>query len=408
MAQITVDAIRELKEQRQNIFQTEMVPLRDIAAQRALTAEEQQTWDRVDGDIGERSARIAQLERAFEQERDFAVTPDATPEADVRETGVAADLRSVLVEGTQRSMNVGFNQAEITRALASGTPSAGGNTIPAATFLARLTEPLRDQSSVLQAGATVIVTESGEDLKWPTVATHGAAVADVAESANRAGTDPTFGLATIKAYEHSQLIVVPRRLVEDSAIDIEAFVARKIGENVGYSIGAKLAIGAGTTTTEGIATAATSGKTGVGGVGGAPSFDDIIDVLYSVAAPYRNTPTSAFIVADAALPGLRKVKSALSGEYVWQPSVQVGQPDTILGKALFPDAHMEYGVGKKSILFGDISKYIVRFVGGIEIARSEEAYFASNGVGFRGILRADGLLEDTAAVKAFTGGAVSA
>lgn len=405
MTQVTVDAIRSLKEQRQNIFQTEMVPLRDVAATRTLTADEQQTWDRVDAEIGERSARITQLERAYEQERAFAVAPDATPAADARETGIGAELRAVLIEGTQRSMMVGFTEAEFTRALSSGTAPAGGNTIPTPTFLSRLTEPLRDMSSVLQAGPEIIVTESGEDLKWPTVATHGAAQANVAESATRAGVDPTFGTATLKAYEHSQLIVVPRRLVEDSAVDIEGYVARKIAENVGVSLAAKLAVGAGTTETSGIVTSATSGKTGANGVVGAASFDDIIDLMYSVAAPYRSTPRSAFLIADALLPSLRKQKSGVSGEYLWQPSVQVGQPDTILGKPMYPDANMESGLGKRSVVFGDISKYIVRFVGGIEISRSDDAYFASNGVAFRGIMRADGLLSDGSAVKAFTGGA---
>ncbi len=402
----TQDSLRALREERQNLFQTEMVPLRDIAASRSLTAEEQQKWDRVDAEIGQRTARIEQVERAYEQERAFAATPAARPEPEGRGGSALADeLRSVLsTDGQQRRASVGFTQHEFQRALSSGTASAGGNAIPT-TFLDRLAEPLRDMSSVLQAGPTIIVTESGEELQWPTVSGHGAAQANVAESATRGGTDPAFGKASIKAYEHSQLIVVPRRLVEDAAIDIEAFVARKIAENVGVSFAAKLAVGAGTTETHGIVTAATAGKTGATGVTGAATFDDVIDLLYSVAAPYRATPRSAFIVADAALPSLRKAKATGSGEYLWQPSVQVGQPDTLLGKAMYPDANMEYGVGKKSIVFGDISKYIVRLVGAIEIARSEERYFENNQVAFRGILRGDGLLEDASAVKAFQGGA---
>lgn len=411
MTGTTQDALRRLREERQNLFQTEMVPLRDIAATRALTSEEQEKWDRVDAEIGTRSARIGQVERAYEQERAFAAHPAATPDSESREQGLAAELRAVLSrDGAQRSASVSFTEEEMraafanARALGSGTAGAGGNTIPT-TFLNRLTEPLRDQSSVLQAGATVIVTESGEELKWPTVAGHGAAVANAGESTARAGTDPSFGVTALKAHEHSQLIVVPRRLVEDAAIDIEAFVARKTAENVGASAAGKWAIGAGTTETAGLATAATSGKTGATGQGGAASFDDIIDLLYSVAAPYRTAAKAGFIASDLALPSLRKAKATGSGEYLWQPSVQVGQPDTILGKPLYADAYMEYGLSKKSILFGDISKYLIRFVGSIEIARSDERYFELNQVAFRGILRTDGLLEDASAVKAFTGGA---
>ncbi|WAC68902.1 phage major capsid protein [Microbacterium sp. SL75] len=401
----TMDALRTLREERQNLFLTEMAPLRDLAAQRSLSAEESEKWERVDREIGLRTARIDQVERAYEQERAFGAAPEARPDADRRENGLASELRGLLsADPTQRRANVSFTEAEFQRALSSGTATAGGNTIPT-TFLNRLTEPLRDMSSVLQAGPTVIVTESGEELPWPTVSGHGSANANVGESDTRAGSDPTFGKTSIKAYEHSQLIVVPRRLIEDAAIDIEAFVARKIAENVGVSLAAKLAIGTGVNETQGLVTAATAGKTGATGVGGAATFDDVIDLFYSLAAPYRATPRSGFIVADAALPSLRKAKATGSGEYLWAPSVQVGQPDTLLGKAMYPDANMQFGLGKKSMVFGDVSKYIVRLVGSIEIARSEERYFESNQVAFRGILRGDGLLEDASAVKAFQGGA---
>lgn len=400
------ETIEQIKAERRNAWETTGKPLVDIMNTRALSGEEQQTWERVNADFDAAGARIAQLERAAEQERAFAAAPVEVVRgaADPEAGSATAELRSVLVDRTSDSTMLRFTEAEFTRALGSGTGAAGGNTIPT-TFLSRLVEPLRDLSSVLQAGPEVIVTESGEDLKWPTVASHGAAVANVGESDTRAGTDPTFGTATLKAYEHSQLIVVPRRLVEDSAIDIEAFVARKIAENIGVSVALKLARGAGTTETAGIVTAATTGKTGATGVGGAPSFDDIIDLFYSVAAPYRANPKASFLVADQAFAGLRKLKNAVDGSYVWTPSVQVGQPDLILGKPAYADANFEYGLGKKSILFGDVSKYLVRFVGGVEVARSDHANFATNGVSFRGILRVDGLLTDASAVKAFAGGA---
>lgn len=397
------DTIEQIKAERRRLWETEGKPLADIAATRSLSAEETQTWERVNADFDAAGQRISAMERAAAQERAFAAAGDAV--RDLPDETVS-ELRAVLVERTRESMQLRFTGQELTRALASGTASAGGNTIPT-TFLSQLIEPLRDLSSVLAAGATIITTESGEDIKIPTLATPGAAVANVAESATRAGTDPTFGQLTLKAYEHAQLINAPRRLVEDSAVDIEGLVARLIAENIGVSLAGKLATGAGTTETAGIATAATAGKTGATGVF-APTFDDVIDLFHSVSAPYRASSSAAFLASDGVLASLRKLKATGTGEYLWQPSVQVGQPDLILGKPVYPDANIAApAAGAKSLIFGDISRYWVRFVNSIEIARSDHANFATNGVAFRGLLRADGLLTDASAAKAFVGGAAA-
>jgi HK97 family phage major capsid protein len=401
---ILVENIQRLLDERANAWRTAGQPLADIAAERAFTAEEQERFDRASADFTSMTHRINALTQQREQERAADQYADALGGAGDQRHSVEAELRAVLVERTQESMEYRFTDADFQRVLASGTPSAGGNVIPT-TFLDRFIEPLRDLSSVLSAGATIWTTESGEDMPFPTLTDPGAAQANVAESATRGGTDPAFGKLTLKAYEHSQLIVAPRRLVQDSAIDLEGLIARLLAENIGQSLASKLAIGSGTNETAGIATASTVGKTGGTGLGGGATFDDVIDLVGSVKAPYRIARTTGFLMADQQLTRLRKEKANGTGEYLWTPSVQVGMPDLILGKPVFADANLEYGLGKKSIIFGDISRYWVRLVGSIEVARSEHANFATNGTAFRGILRADGLLTDAGSVKAFSGGA---
>ena len=103
---------------------------------------------------------------------------------------------------------------------------------------------------------------------------------------------------------------------------------------------------------------------------------------------------------------IRKIKDQ-QGQYLWAPSLQVGQPDTLLGKPVYTDPNIAgVGLGAKSVLFGDLSAYYVRFAGGVRFERSDDFDFDHDLVTFRALLRADGLLADqTGAVKYFAGGA---
>lgn len=401
---IVMENLKRLLDERANAWETEGKPLADIAAERDFTAEEQEKFERANVGFDGYTQRIKALELDLEQERavnDFADMLKS--DTNVR-TAFLTELRSVLVERESVATNFVFTGRDMTaatRGLTVGTDTAGGNTA-APEFLAELIRPLRNFASVLNAGARIITTSNGNDLTIPTLATAGAAAA-ATESTQVGGTDPTFGQKTLKAYKFGQYLGLSRELIDDSAIDIEALVVSLIGENIGALLGQKLAVGAGTTETAGLFTAATTGKTGAAAVAGAFTFDDIIDVLYSVSAPYR--VNGSWIFEDSAIGSARKLKDQ-NDQYLWQPSTQAGQPDLLLGKPLFSDAYVDAtGVAKKPFGFGDVSRYWVRIVNSLRIERSEHALFGSDQVAFRGVLRADGLLTDASAFKVFKGGA---
>ena len=105
---------------------------------------------------------------------------------------------------------------------------------------------------------------------------------------------------------------------------------------------------------------------------------------------------------------IRKIKTT-EGQYIWQPSVVAGTPDTILGKPVLTDPNVaDIGVAAESVIFGDISQYFIRMAGGIRFERSDEFAFNADLVTFRALMRADAALVDlTGAVKTFTGGAAA-
>lgn len=398
---IVRENIKRLLDERANAWETTGKPLVDIAAERTFTAEEQETWTRAEEAFTGYSQRIKALELQLEQERaiaDFA----AALQSDVAvRVAFETELRSVLVERSNPFVDLRFTGKELTRALSVGTPTAGGNTVPKG-FLEELIVPLRNFASVLAAGARIITTASGNEIEIPRLATPGAAATQT-EATQLTGTDPTFDKVSLKAYKFGDYRGVSKELIEDSAIDIEGLIGDLIAENIGLLLGGKLAVGTGTGETAGIITAATVGKTGATGVAGAFTFDDLIDLLYSVTAPYR--VNGAWLFSDQALAMARKLKGT-DGQYIWSPSVQVGEPDLILGKPVFTDANMVApGLNAKPVGFGDVSRYWVRFVNQLRVERSEHALFGSDQVAFRGVLRADGVLTDLGAFKTFRGGA---
>lgn len=399
--------VKQLSERRQNIW-NEARGLLDKAAEesRDLSAEEQVRYDEMSTDLTTLRSRIDGLEEdirlnAEAEDTEQRLLGDNPP----RPGGVGGfsqeDLRSFL-KGETRSLEFPADSQVWNRALSKGTATAGGNTVPTS-FYDQLVEHLVDTTSVLQAGATVLNTASGEVIQVPVTTSHGAAAA-VAEAGTLAGTDPAFAQRSLGAFKYGQLVKISRELVDDTAVDLLGYVARAAGRNIGLALGAKLAVGAGTTEPWGIVTRASAGVTGGTGVVGAFTADNMIDLMFSVVSPYRRN--GSWLCKDATLGAIRKLKDG-AGRYLFEPAATFGDPDTVLGRPVYTDANMAaVALNAKSLLFGDISTYFIRIAGGARFERSDDFAFDTDQVAFRAIIRADGELADqTGAVKVFTGAA---
>lgn len=397
--------IKRLADEQHRAWQNEGKPLADIAAEREFTAEEREKFEKLEIAYNAYDDRINALimqrnleERAQQFASELLGNRSAFGSA-ADLTKFADEIRAVL-RGEERSLEY-IPSAEEVRALSIGTATAGGNTV-GKTFLAQLIEPLRQFSGVFAAGAYTFITEKGEDVTLPRLSSFGAAAAQT-EATQLTGTDPAFNQVTFKAYKYGDYRGISNELITDTLIDIEGLVNRLIGENISVLLGQKLAVGVGTTEPTGIVTAATVGVTGGTGVGGAPSWDNLIDLQESVLAPYQ--ARAAWVASNSAVGAARKLKDT-NGRYFWEPNGQNGAPSQLLGNPVHRDPFFAAaGLGAKSIAYGDFSRYWVRMVGNVRIERSDHALFGSDQTAFRGVLRADGNLVDTSAVKTFQGGA---
>ena len=395
--------VKTLAEKRQNIWNDTKALLDKAEAEgRDLTAEEVEVYERQAADLTALRARIDSIEETMRDHAD-AEAAEKRLLGDRQERRGGDDTEETLrsfLKGETREMAFPADGKVWSRALSKGTATAGGNTVQTS-FYDQLVEHLVDTTSVLQAGATVLNTSSGEVIELPVTTSHGAAAA-VAEAGTLAGTDPAFAKRTLGTFKFGQLVKVSRELVDDSAVDLVGYIARAAGRNVGLVLGAKLAVGAGTTEPWGIVTRATTGVTGGTGVSGAFTADNLIDLMFSVIGPYRKN--GSWLTKDASLGAIRKLKDG-AGRYLFDPAATFGQPDTVLGRPIYTDANMAgVALSAKSVLFGDISTYFVRIAGGVRFERSDEFAFDSDQITFRCVVRADGELADqTGAVKVFAG-----
>ena len=395
---------------------------------RQLTSEENGAWARAMEELDKIDAK---LEGVLKEEKRQKDTDDAFNSITSRKPELArssgygqsdgrdlnAEFRTMLRggPGSPRELDVRhngvFGQAEF-RTLQSntGTPTA---VVPTG-FYDRLIAHLIEVSGIMQAGPTVLNTGGGETLQIPKTTAHSTAALSAQGSALFTA-DPAFAQATLQSYKYGVMIQVARELLDDTAVDILGYLAMQCGRAVGNAVGTDLVLGNGSSKPSGLifATSASPGVTGgisttmsaTGGTTGSPSYGNLVDMEYSVIAPYRQSRSCYWMAADKTIGAIRKITDN-QGRPVWEPSVVLGSPDLLMGKPIVADFNMPaIGANAFSIAFGDFAPFFVRLVGGVRFERSDDYAFNTDLVTFRCLLRADGTLVDTNAIKVFKGGA---
>lgn len=356
---------------------------------RDLTAAESEQYDRINADLDERTAVIERLQK--DMDREARAAEIRVPEAPKPSTD--EDVLRSLVRGEIRSAK--FEKRQM-------TTSGNGGLVPEGFYAVmqsqmRYTGPWTNED----VGYTILNTTSGEDIKVPTQSGFSSATA-TAEAAAFAVSNPTTSSLTLRSGKYGTLITVSRELLEDSGVDIVSFLGQQAGNAIGQIVNEKLAIGTGTVEPNGIVTASAAGKTGSTAVAGAFSADDLIDLVHSVDSAYAGN-RAGFQMRRATLAALRSLKDG-EGRFIYDPTQ--GAQALVLGYPVFENPHVPaIGTSAKSVIFGSMPYYHVRQVGGVEIARSDEAYFVNDLVAFRVAVRVDANLSQSAAVKHFVGAA---
>lgn len=375
---------------------------------RTMTGEHEESWKRFMAELDQLDAAIAdtrtliESEQAADEARELSDRLGQGQDGGDRGDTVddAAKLRAI-ANGEARAAEFRFAPGEDRsvatgerRDLTEGTNSAGGYTVPTS-FVNRLYEHLIDNSAIRQTRATVLITDTGEPLLVPKTTAHGTG-ALVSEGGSIGESDPTFGQARLDAYKYGVLIQVSNELATDTGVDLVGYLARQGGRAISNASGVHYITGDGSSKPQGITTVSTLGKTAASAT--AITFDELIDLMYSVIGPYR--VNGEWMFRDATLAAIRKLKDS-DGQYLWQPALSGGEPSTILNRPYVTDPNMPaMTTGLKSVLFGDFSAYTIRDVNGVRVERSDDYAFGNDLVTWRVLLRTDGdLIDTTGAVK---------
>lgn len=377
------------------------MPAEDASKLDALLAE----VEVIDGEI-ERETKVMQLGAppaagsAEEQARALEAATREPGKQSAENEALKTFLRrgpSALSAEQRKAMDARVNP-DIRAAMSTTTNSEGGYTT-ALEYQKSVEQALKEYGGMREV-ATIFQTGTGIQMQFPT----GDATSEVGEivGQNSAVTaaDTTFGLATLDVYKYSsKKIALPFELLQDSFIDIEAYIREVLQMRLGRIQNTHFTTGSGTGQPKGVVTAASSGKVGTTGQTLTVIYDDLVDLEHSVDPAYRKLPGVAYMMNDASVKVVRKIKDGNSRP-IFVPGYEQGNPggapDTLMGRRIVVNQDIAVmAANAKSILFGAFSKYRIRDVMDLTLFRMTDSAFTLNGqVGFVAFMRTGGNLID--------------
>lgn len=392
-----MNKILELREKRAKAWEAAKAFLDSKrGADGLLSAADTATYDKMEADVVNLGKEIERLERqaAIDLELSKPTSSPITNQPgsgmkDDTKTGTASDAYKRVFWDSFRKR--GF--MDINNVLQIGTDEQGGYLVPDE-FEHKLIDALQEQN-FFRTLATIIHTSSG-DRKIPVVTGHGEA-AWMDENGLYPESEDTFGITSIGAYKLGTAIKVSDELLYDSVFDLESYIATEFARRIGTKEEEAFIVGDGTSKPTGVVPSAEDGVTTAGAN---ITFDDVMDLYHSLRIPYRRN--AVWLLNDTTVKALRKLKDG-NGNYIWQPSVQAGQPDMILNRPYYTSSFVpDLTAGNRVMLFGDFSYYWIADRQGRSFKRLNELYAANGQVGFLASQRVDGKLILPEAVKAMT------
>jgi HK97 family phage major capsid protein len=373
--------ISMLREKRKALWEQAKTFLDSKQSGGVLSSADAEVFDKMEADIVDLGKQIERLERHNDLEARLSA-PTSKP----LWTSPGISGR----RGTDEYKTAFWNALRgrgVSNVLSEGTDTSGGYLVPEE-FSGELIEALSQQNLFRQIAR--IVNTSREKLKIP-VATAAGSANWMEENAAFTESDSTFGQVILNAYKLGTLMKASTELLEDSLFDMQSYIAMEFARRIGVKEEEAFCIGDGSGKPTGVFSA--TGGAPIGATTAASdaiTFDDVIDLFYSLQPPYRIKST--FVCNDSTLKQLRKIKDK-SEQYLWQPSVKEGAPDTVLGRPIRTSPFApEISAGASIIAFGDFSYYWIADRRDTRFRVLNELYAENDQVGFFATERVDGKL----------------
>lgn len=348
-----------------------------------LSAEDDATYTAMEQDLNDLSNEIRRMERRDAMEAELS-KPVNKPIKEAPEKPTAPEktgrASNAYKEDFDRHLR---GKKPIHNVLSESVDADGGYLVPEE-FEKEIIKGL-DSANVIRSLAKVITTH--HDRKIPLAI--GRSVANwTAENAAFTESNPTFGQKQIDAFKLTDLIRLSTELLQDSEFDLEEYIAAEFARAFGIAEEEAFCVGTGINQPTGIFTA-NGGEVGVtAAANNAITADELISLVYALKSPYRRN--AKFLMNDATVSMIRKLKDG-NGAYLWQPSVQAGQPDRLLGYELHTSPYVPVVAGGAfTVAFGDFKNYWIGDRAGRTVQRLNELYATNGQIGYVATERVDG------------------
>ena len=366
---------------------------------RSMTSEEKTKFEAIEADARGLKQEYEIIERNAEMKKELAANEGEARSAAPKATASSAFskyLRHGM--GSLNAQERSLMEKRGTSTQVVGTDSLGGFLVPQE-FSNELDVATLFTGEVERL-AKKLNTASGGLLDYPTVDDTGTDAILTSESSAVTTADMTFANKQLSAYNYSSLVKVSAQLLQDSAFDLNSFLVEAMGERIARATNSAFTTGDASSKPQGIVTGSTKGADA--GTATAISADDILNLIYSIDASYRNKPSFGLMAHDNIIAAIRALGVDASNDFpIFIPSLEVGQPDRVMGIPIYVNNDMDSSIvaTKKTLLAADFSKYVVRNAGGVQFLRLNERFMNELEVGFIAYKRADGAVLNSAAVK---------
>lgn len=347
-----------------------------------LSADDDATYTNMEKDLNDLTNEIRRMERRDAIEAELS-KPVGTP-ITAKPQGAPAEKLGRASDAYREDFGLALRGRPLVHnVLSVGVDADGGYLVPEE-FEKQIVDGLKE-ANVVRTLAKTITTQA--ERKIPIAVGHSVAQW-TEENAAYTESNPTFGQKQIDAYKLTDLIRVSTELLQDSAFPLEPYIRDEFVRAFGVAEEEAFCVGNGTKQPTGIFTA-NGGEVGVTAAGAtAITVDELISLIYSLKSPYRRN--AKFFMHDSTVALIRKLKDG-NGAYLWQPSIQQGEPDKLLGYPLYTSPYVpQVAAGALTVAFGDFKNYWIADRAGRTVQRLNELYAGNGQVGFIATERVDG------------------
>ena len=316
-----------------------------------ISAEDTTTYDKMEADVVALGKEIDRLERQEDLDRELSKPLNSpitgkpvVPGMEIKTGTASAEYKKAMLDALRS------NFKRISNVLQEGMDAQGGYLVPVE-YDSRLIVGLTEENIFRKLGTTI--KTSGEH-KINIAATKPAA-AWLDEGGTLTFGDATFAQVILDAHKLHVAVKVTEELLYDNAFNLENYILTQFTKALANTEEDAFLNGDGIGKPLGIFDATGGGQIGVTTAGASITADEVINLVYALKRPYRKN--AAFITNDQTLSVLRKLKDANSA-YIWQPSYQAGEPDSLFGYPVYTSAYVPViAAGAPAIAFGDYSYY---------------------------------------------------